>query len=335
MEDHGLEQYERPGGSGSIVPYIIIALLSIVIIVLLLVFFLSPDSITGLRNTIGLAPDSQQTTDSTGSVPPSGGSDLSSTGAIELSQTELESSTGISGPGSTTMPGAQGEEDSSGVPGSTSPAGIGELDSACSSLADNVESFFNTLDTRDYIKDFQLASPSAVYFPELIQKLVDNPPIVSGETDDLFTILQNTAHFFRIIGKKNIVVLKGILDRERDTFEQTLFDFYRLTAEPECLKERFNLDITQAPLYSYAGFFLNTMGGRLYLFPRDSMSRMVVNFYAILIIEQANREGKNKYGIPIKDAIDNLIIEIESSRIKLQMRDFYLDTLYDLKVKYQ
>ena len=89
------------------------------------------------------------------------------------------------------------------------------------------------------------------------------------------------------------------------------------------------------PSCLYAGFFLNTMGGRLYLFRRDSMSRMVVNFYAILIIEEANKQGRNKYGIDIKDAIDSLIIEIESSRIKLQMRDFYLDTLYDLKVKYQ
>jgi hypothetical protein len=180
-----------------------------------------------------------------------------------------------------------------------------------------------------------LNNPSKVYFPQLIQKLIDNPPIVSGETDDLFTILQNTAHFFRILGKRNILLLKGILDRERDTFEQVVADFYLLTEQPDCLKERFNLQIGQQELYSYAGFFLNTMGGRLYLFRRDSMSRMVVSYYAILIVDQANRKGQNTYGIEIKDAIDNLIIEIESSRIKLKMRDQYLDTLFDLKVKYQ
>ena len=85
----------------------------------------------------------------------------------------------------------------------------------------------------------------------------------------------------------------------------------------------------------YSGFFLNTMGGRLYLFRRDSMSRMVVNFYAILIIDQATREGKNKYGIPIREAINSLIDEIESSKIALQMRDYYLDSLYEMKEKYQ
>ncbi len=207
--------------------------------------------------------------------------------------------------------------------------------SNCAHLADGVEAFFDTLDTRPYLQQFQLEKKSSVYFPKLIQKLVDNPPVVTGETDDLFTILQNTAHFFRIIGKKNILVLKGILDRERDTFEQVLADFYQLTEYPDCLQQRFNLEIGNDPLYQYAGFFLNTMGGRLYLFRRDSMSRMVVNYYAILIIDQANREGRNRYGIDIGHAIDSLIAEIENSNIDLRMRDHYLETLYGLEQNYQ
>lgn len=319
MENHGLEQLDKPGGSRSVVPYIVIALLVLVILILLLVFFLSPDSINGLRSSQPTAESDvpSQTSDNkaseTGGSPDADGPGRTDTDALTQS----------------------GEGDPSLVPGSDQVSVKGPGSGECSGWADNIDSFFQTLDTRDYIKEFQLDSPSGVYFPKLIQKLVDNPPIVSGETDDLFTILQNTAHFFRIIGKKNILVLKGILDREQATFEQTLADFYELTDEPDCLKKRFNLTIGQDPLYAYAGFFLNTMGGRLYLFRRDSMSRMVVNFYAIMIIERANLEGRNKYGIDIKDSIDSLIIEIESSRIKLQMRDYYLDTLYDLKVKYQ
>ena len=330
MENHG---FDKPGGSGSVIPYIVIALLTLVIIILLFVFFLGPDSINGLRNAIGLSSKSQQSSELVDSSTPSGNGASGGPGSLELNQST--SFGGVGGPetqGGVSTSDQPGATESTRIPGSYQDA----VDaSSCAGLADNVEAFFNKLDTRDYIKSFQLDSPSSVYFPELIQKLVDNPPIVSGETDDLFTILQNTAHFFRIIGKKNILVLKGILDREQATFEQILYDFFTLTAQPECLQERFNLTIGQEPMYAYAGFFLNTMGGRLYLFRRDSMSRMVVNFYAILIIEQANEEGRNKYGIDIKDAIDNLIIEIESSRIKLQMRDFYLDTLYDLKVKYQ
>ena len=205
----------------------------------------------------------------------------------------------------------------------------------CQRLSATVEQFYATLDTRPYIKDFQLDETSSVYFSRLIQKLVDNPPVVTGETDDLFTILQNTAHFFRVLGKDNIFILKGILDREKDTFERVLADFYELTDYPGCLKDRFDLVIGTEALYQYAGFFLNTMGGRLYLFRRDSMSRMVVSFYAVLTIDEANRAGRNTYGIDLAPVIVSLIDEIESSSISLKMRDHYLDTLYDLQVTYQ
>lgn len=205
----------------------------------------------------------------------------------------------------------------------------------CEGRADTIEQFFNTLDSRPYIERFKIGEKSSSYFPQLIQKLVDNPPVVTGEMNDIFTILQNTAHFFRIIGKKNIVILKGILDQEKATFEATLADFYQLTNNPECMQEQFDLKISDDSLYSYAGFFLNTMGGRLYLFRRDSMSRMIVNYYAILTVDLANREGRNKYGVEIDTAIDRLIGDIESSSIDLKMRETYLDTLYNLKVKYQ
>jgi len=227
------------------------------------------------------------------------------------------------------------------LPSSSTPTGEGQQlaetqsSAACNRLADTVEQFFNTLDTRPYIERFNIGQKSSSYFPQLIQKLVDNPPIVTGEMNDIFTILQNTAHFFRIIGKKNIVILKGILDQEKETFEATLADFYQLTNNPECMQERFNLKISNDALYYYAGFFLNTMGGRLYLFRRDSMSRMIVNYYAILTIDQVNRQGRNKYGVEIDSAIDRLIGDIESSSIDLKLRETYLDTLYNLKVKYQ
>jgi len=315
------------------VSYVIIAVLTAILLIIIALFYFSPETVTKLNQAIS------QNTETSGSGEAETGGEGSDPApqngeaAIELSRTEPA---GISpGPESVDQVGASAENDAENQQQGLAEADRGADIGTCIERAGNIEAFYTMLDTRDYIKGFQLETPSIVYFSNLIQKLVDNPPIVSGETDDLFTILQNTAHFFRIIGKKNILVLKGILDREKDTFEQTLADFYRLTGEPGCLKKHFDLTIPQDALYAYSGFFLNTMGGRLYLFRRDSMSRMVVSFYAILIVEHANREGRNKYGIEIKDAIDNLIIEIESSRIQLKMRDEYLDTLYDLKVAYQ
>lgn len=331
MDNHETDRFsEHPRRSG-IGTYIIIALLIILIIVAAIGFFVTPDTITKFRKTTSGNTVEQSADQAEKGGQASKGGDGSTIG---LSDTSIE---GMDDPASKTLAGDAPTTDGQ-LERNTQSIIDGTADTsseACKDRADTIEAFFDKLDTRAYMQDFDLGSKSSEYFPQLIQKLINNPPIVSGETDDLFTILQNTAHFFRILGKKNILVLKGILDREQATFEQVLADFYMLTAQPQCLEERLNLTMGQEPIYAYAGFFLNTMGGRLYLFRRDSMSRMVVSYYAILIVEQANREGRNKYGIEIKGAIDNLIIEIESSRIPLQMRDIYLDTLYDLKVKYQ
>ncbi len=320
MPNHQFENLEPRRRSGTVVPYIIIALLVLVLAILLFVFFFSPETVSDLRSAAGLSTGQEQVKEQT---------ENDTSASTEAARNGEDSAARVVGADDTETE-TTGSED---VLERTGP--LVTDDASCDERADRIETFFNTLDTRAYIQEFKLDAPSVEYFPRLIQKLIDNPPIVSGETDDLFTILQNTAHFFRIIGKKNIIVLKGILDRERETFETVLADFYQLTKQPECLQRRFNLNIYQDSLYNYAAFFLNTMGGRLYLFRRDSMSRMVVNYYAILIIEEANRAARNAYGIDIRDAIDNLIVEIESSRIDLQLRETYLDNLYDLKVAYQ
>ncbi len=197
-----------------------------------------------------------------------------------------------------------------------------------------IHTFYTHLDQQKYIESFQIPTPSEVYFSTLIQKILNTPPIVSGETSDLFNILKNTAHFFRIVGKNNIQVMKAILDQEKDSFERVLAEYYRLTEYPDQLKSNFSIEVSEESLYDYAGFFLTTMGGRLYLFRRDSVSRMVISYYSILIVDKANRESRNSHGIDIRPAVETLIQELENSGAQLQMKSTYLDTLYGLKEKY-
>ena len=200
----------------------------------------------------------------------------------------------------------------------------------CRESVDIVRDFFIKLDAAKYIESYKLEQNSEPYFLHLINKLAKNPPVVSRETDDLFTILQNTAHFFRIIGSKNITLLKSILDQEKDQFETVLLHFYELTRHKDCLKKNFNITLSDEALYEYAGFFLNTMGGRLYLFRRDSVSRLAVSFYSILIIDNANSSGKNHHGLEIKQPVTLLISEIENSQ-QLILKDFYLEKLYEIE----
>lgn len=202
-------------------------------------------------------------------------------------------------------------------------------------LGDDLNAFYAHLDQQTYMRDFHLKEPSKIHFSKLLHILINKPPMITRETDDYFTLLKNTAHFYRILGKENIFVLKGILDREKDSFEHILKIFYALTDHPEYLKNEFSLVIPKDNLYDYAGFFLNTIGGRLYLFRRDSVSRMTISYYAVLIVDKANREGNSRLGIDLRPAINSLIEEIENTGNNLKLKEEYLDTLFDLKEYYE
>lgn len=201
-------------------------------------------------------------------------------------------------------------------------------------LVNELNAFYSHLDQQGYMRDFGLKEPSKVHFSKLLQKLIDNPPVVIRETDDILTLLKNTAHFYRILDKDNITILKGILDRDRKSFEHILKTFYALTYHPEYLQQEYSLTLPLDALHDYAAFFLNTIGGKLYLFRRDSASRMTVSYYAIQVIDRTNQDGNNPHGIDLRPAIDSLIEEIENTGKNLKFRSEYLDNLYDLKEKY-
>ena len=221
---------------------------------------------------------------------------------------------------------------STGKTGSAMEAGE-EKDQRCKALAARLHGFFSLLDREEYFQQFHVGLPAQQYFLNLAKKLLNNPPVVSRETDDLYTMLKNMAHFFRIIGDRNITIIKTILDRERATVEDIAADLYQWTTGPECDEPEFSLQVSVDQLYQYAGFFLNSISGRSYLFRRDSRSRLLVNYYAILLVDEANKKGNNRYGIDLRPLIPRTIDEIEHSD-QLIYKEKYLDTLYGLLEKY-
>ena len=200
---------------------------------------------------------------------------------------------------------------------------------------DKIKAFYQYLDQQQYIQTRHLDAASHIYMTRLIQQLLDAPPVVTRETDELSTILKNSTHLFRILGKDNILLSKEILTREKDRMEELMANYYLLTEHPEAFAKDLSLKIPEDALYQYACFFLNTMGGKLYLSRRDSLTRMVVSYYAILIVHQANIQGKNAHGIQLQPALDLLTTEIEEGGNHLYYKEAYLDVLYDLKEKYQ
>ena len=113
-----------------------------------------------------------------------------------------------------------------------------------------------------------------------------------------------------------------------------LASFFRgIDENKQCLAGKYPVTLPLEELYAYSTFFLNTMGGQAYLFRRDPVTRILIKYYAILILHKANEQGINKAGVDIRSGLKNLIDELLVFQV-LQKRDEYLNTLLVLQSKY-
>ena len=205
---------------------------------------------------------------------------------------------------------------------------------SCKEASPVLTNFVNSLEKK-YSKEESSTQPLQEHFNALATQLVNNPPVVIHETDELYTVLTNTAHFFRILGKDNMRLLRKVLKQETSDFEDIAAEIYRLsTGKEQCVSDNKRLEIPFTAAYEYAGFFLNTLGGRSYLFRRDSGTRLLVNYYAVLTLDQANKKHLNSYGLDIREQLPWLIQEMEANN-RLTHKGQYLDKLYELAENYQ
>ncbi|HIJ90545.1 MAG: hypothetical protein OEV89_07235 [Desulfobulbaceae bacterium] len=204
----------------------------------------------------------------------------------------------------------------------------------CEQIGEDITSFFSSLDNADYIGTRQLKGGSQKYFSLLINKLLDKPPVVARERETLTSILHNTAHLYRILGKNDVSLIKEILEQESESLESTMALFYRWSElSPKCDTAKATVRLPLPGLYEYAGFFLNTLGGQSYLFRRESRVRMLGRYYSILILDRANDASLNRYGIDIRPSVDSLLEEMKTTT-SLNKRDIYLARLILLRDKY-
>lgn len=233
-------------------------------------------------------------------------------------------------PSAAEVPGGVIKED---VPPAGAPPLPGPAD--LSRAQETIDAFYRHLDSQEYIKSRQLDGGSKAYLNGLIDKALLNPPVVLRETDDLLTILKNSAHFFRILGKDDIFLIREILKRENDKLEELMGAYAIVLTTPADSGGNTLTTDPAGPLDDYAAYFLNTMGGKFYLSRRTPEVRMLVNFYALQAIHLANETGNNRHGIPVQPALDLLIAEFESGGNRLRHKGTYLDKLFAMKEKYQ
>jgi hypothetical protein len=207
-------------------------------------------------------------------------------------------------------------------------------DTDCEDLEQQIKAFFIYLDIQDYPMVQESAHGSYDVFRQMVRKLSENPPVVTGETTDLISLTRNMAHFYKILGKRRIQFAKDVLHNETDIIESIMATFFEFYTSDKCCQK----DLQKCPgpgvLYEYAGFFLNTVGGRSYLLRRDSKVRILTTYYSILILDMANDAVLNRYGIDIRPHINRSIDDISNQK-NLIYPEPYLMELHHLKEKYK
>lgn len=203
----------------------------------------------------------------------------------------------------------------------------------CDRLERQIIAFFEYLDERNYVAAYGFKEKSLALFQAMLAKAADNIPVNVGETRDILTLLHNMAHFYRTFGKKRCLMIKDILTHESDFVEPILATFFAYFFRNNGCNSRNLANLPPGTFYNYAGFFLNTIGGRSYLFRRNSRVRILLNYYGVLILDRTNDVKRNHFGIDIRPYIESSIFDIRNYK-GLQNQQHYLDRLNRIKTKY-
>ncbi len=222
----------------------------------------------------------------------------------------------------------EGEKDS--LAGSTieekaSKEAFSEQD-PCSRIEKKMAEFFRYLDKQPDVRHLDLEADTYTRFKEIIKRLSERPPVPAGEGTDPKIIIRNIYHFFRVLNNKDLRLIKKMIGNEQDTLEIELAMFYKWFMLYDRCPDPEGLRPSMEVLYKYAGFFINTTGGRAYLFRRTSTLRLLVTYYCILIVHEADRTGKNSYGIDISPYIPWLSGEL-TRYPDFKFHQMYLDLL--------
>lgn len=204
----------------------------------------------------------------------------------------------------------------------------------CLEIEAQVREFFQVLNKQSYIKEMNPEIDTYQEFIRIINKLIENLPVPAGEGLDPRLMAKNIFYFFRVLDDTDLRLIQEIIRHEGDTLELNLGIFHKWLMlgdqcpDPDKIRPPFPV------VYSFSGFFINTIGGKAYLFRRSPQLRQLVNYYALLILHEADKRGENIYGIDILPDLRSLIKEMGTNP-DLILQPEYMDQLKALLVYYQ
>lgn len=196
-----------------------------------------------------------------------------------------------------------------------------------------IKAFFNYMDEQEYVQSYKLKEGTYRQYQITIGKLSSKLPIVTGEMSSLYNIVRNVAHFYRVMGKKRVLLIKQMLQNESEVIESVMRIFFLWFTMDDKGQSTVQGRPSVNNMYEYAGYILNTLGGRSYLLRRDPKVRTLTIYYCVLILDLANDEEINSRGIDIRPYLRSSLMDIENQTGLLHQKE-YLAKLKELRLKY-
>ncbi len=208
-----------------------------------------------------------------------------------------------------------------------------EVEDECRRMEKELMEFLTYLDKKDYIRELGIGEDMHTHFKKILRRLSLNPPTPAGEGLKIDTIIKNIYHFYRALSLQDLKLIRLILQNEADTLEMNLAALYPWLMSADRCSQKDGLPPSLDTTYRYAGFLVNSIGGRAYLFRRETRLRLLMNYYCLLIIHEADKKKMNSFGIDITPFLEPLAEEIENYQF-LYYRKEYAGKLIDLKNYY-
>jgi hypothetical protein len=196
-----------------------------------------------------------------------------------------------------------------------------------------IMAFFSYMDEQQYVQSYKFKEGIYHQYQISIGKLSSELPIVTGEMSSLYNIVRNVAHFYRVLGKKRVLLIKQMLQNEAEVIESVMRTFFLWFTMDDKGQSTVQGRPSMNCMYEYAGYILNTLGGRSYLLRRDPKIRTLTIYYCVLILDKANDEELNSRGIDIRPYIRSSLMDIEN-QTGLVHQEGYMAKLKELRLKY-
>jgi len=226
------------------------------------------------------------------------------------------------------------EKEAEGVSGKQGVEGQAtDVQDECLRMEKELTEFLAYLDKKDYIRKLGIEEDMFTRFKKIVHRLSLNPPTPAGEGLKNDMIIKNIYHFYRALSSQDLKLIRLILQNESDTLEINLAALYPWLMSADKCSQEHGVPPSLDTIYRYAGFFVNSIGGRVYLFRRKTRLRLLMNYYCLLIIHEADKKKMNSFGIDIRPFLEPLAEEIENYQF-LYYRKEYAGKLIDLKNYY-